>query len=294
MASENTRLHFDIFGSAPIAYGPLLLYQVGDCYAKEGFQVHNHVQWCEEISYVVSGEAVFVVNGVEYPVRTGDLIVSPKDSSHRIVSVSENPVRYFYLGYSLVQTHPEYDRWRTMVQKLSRLENPVCHNAEQMVHLFSNVLCEFQQHFEEKHLIITLALQQILLYTYKYFFYHPEAAVYDKRLPDKQELVHEIISYMDSNVLQIKSLTDVSRYIGFSYSYTAQLFSSVMHMSLNQYYQKRRFEEAAKLLKSGLGVTQTAELLGFDSVHSFSRAFKSRYQMSPQSYIRCCTESRDF
>ncbi|MBQ1938470.1 MAG: AraC family transcriptional regulator, partial [Bacteroidales bacterium] len=47
-----------------------------------------------------------------------------------------------------------------------------------------------------------------------------------------------------------------------------------------------RFEEAEKLLLDGVTVTSAAEILGFDTVHSFSRAFKTRYGTSPQNFIR--------
>ena len=112
------------------------------------------------------------------------------------------------------------------------------------------------------------------------------AAVYQKRVPSKKELAYEIVNYIDNNILRIKSLGDISRHIGFSYSYTSQIFCGVMKTSLSDYYQKKRFEEALKLLKSGVGITQTSEILGYDSVHSFSRAFKTRFGASPQKYIK--------
>lgn len=286
--TENTKLHFDNqYGQSPLRFGLTELYQVGDCYAKSGFQMSEHVQWCDEISYIVSGQAIFCVDGVEYLVRAGDLIFCPKDSVHKIVSNQGNPVRYFYLGYRLIQSAPSFDRWKEIARKLSKLDVPVCHNAFNMIHLFRDLLCEFQQEFEKREMLIELAMLQIILYTYKYFTCDMEnTAVYEKRVPDKQELVYEIINYMDNNIMRIKSLKDISRYIGFSYSYTSQIFSSVMHMSLNDYYQEKRFAEAEKLLQGGIGVTQTSEILGFDSVQSFSRAFKTRYGISPQNYVK--------
>ena len=288
MPSENTKLHFDNqYGQSPLRFGLAELYQVGDCYAKSGFQMHEHVQWCDEISYIVSGEAIFCVNGVEHLVRAGDLIFCPKDSTHKIVSNQGNPVRYFYLGYQLVQSAPSFDRWKDIIKKLYNLDVPVCHNAFNMIHLFRDLLGEFQQAFDKREMLIELAMLQIILYTYKYFTCDMEnTAVYEKRVPDKQELVYEIINYMDNNIMRIKSLKDISRYIGFSYSYTSQIFRSVMHTSLNAYYQEKRFTEAEKLLQSGIGVTQASEILGFDSVQSFSRAFKTRYRISPQNYVK--------
>ena len=288
MSIQNTKLHFDnCFGSSPWILEQIKLYQVGECYARTGFETSEHTQRCDEITYIISGEAIVTINGVEYTARTGDLFFNPKDSVHNIVTSEENPVRYFYLGYQLLDSHHQYERWKSVDTFLAKLQCPVCHNAFNMTHLFSDLLGEFQQSFCERDKLIELSLLQIILYTYKYFSCgQQKPAIYENRIPDKQELVYKITNYIDNNVSRIRNLTDVSDYIGFSYSYTSQIFSNVMGMSLKTYYQNKRFEEAEKLLQSGLSVTQIAEVLGFDSIHSFSRAFKAQFGASPQNYLK--------
>lgn len=285
---RETILHFDNnFNNAPWVLDQIALYQAGDRYMGAGSEMGTHTQWCDEITYVISGEAQITVDTVTYPVKTGDLIFSPKGAVHRIVSSKENPMRYFYLGYMLIDTHPQIERWKPVATFLTGMKKHICHNASNMMHLFSDLLGEFQHNFEKRDMLIELSILQILLYTYKYFSGGQEnPAVYEKRVPDKQELVYIITSYIDNHISQIKALTDVSDYIGFSYSYTSQIFRSIMDMSLKTYYQNKRFEEAAKLLQNGLSVTQTSEALGFESVHSFSRAFKTQFGVSPQSYTR--------
>ena len=285
---ENTKLHFDnLFLQDPVYYEQIRLYQAGDCFTKVGFEIEDHKQACDEISYIVSGEGEFWLNGVCYNVCAGDLFFCPKNSIHRITSTEENPVRYFYLGYRFLKNHPAYEKWYDIDRALKSLSSPICHRAFNMNHLFSDLLCEFQQNFEKKEMMIELCAWQIILYTYKYFTVKEDtAAIYKKHLPSKRELAYEIVNYIDNNVLRIKTLSDISRYIGFSYSYTSQIFNSVMHTSLSDYYQKKRFEEAVKLIKSGTGISQAAEILGFDSVHSFSRAFKTRFGVSPQNYVK--------
>ncbi len=288
MRSKNTRLHFDnLFLAKPFSFEQFMLYQTGDCLTRSGFEAPEHRQVCDEISYIVSGEADFYLNGCRYPLQTGDLFFCPSSSTHRIVSSVENPVRYYYLGYKLVQQQPAYSRWKEIDEALHALSDPVCHRAFNMNHLFSDLLCEFQQDFHLRDRMIEVAVSQIILHTYKYYMVRTEnAAVYEKRIPDHSELAYEMVNFIDNNVLRLHSLNDVSTYIGFSYSYTAQIFSEVMHQSLNDYYQKRRFEEAVRLLKSGMPITKTAEILGFDTVHSFSRAFKSRFGCAPRQYLQ--------
>ena len=288
MPIKNTKLHFDNhFVEHPVPVHQVLLYQAGDCLAKPNFDTSEHRQVCDEITYIVSGKAQFYLNGKGYEASAGDLFFCPKDSMHNIVSSDSAPVRYYYLGYIFRKDHPSYPRWREIDEAFLKIENPKTSRAFNMNHLFSDLLGQFQQDFDKREMMIELCIGEILLYTYKYFTKSGEStAVYEKRVPNKRELAYEILSYIDNNVLRITNLNDISRYIGFSYSYTSQIFNSVMGMSLSSYYQKKRFEEAEKLLLDGVTVTSTAEILGFDTVHSFSRAFKTRYGTSPQNFIR--------
>ncbi len=287
MRTEKTKLHFDKVFEKAIEYKSLKLYQVGDCFTKNGFCVGEHKQRCDEISYVVSGEAEFWLDGNCYKLKAGDLFFCPKGSVHKIVSTEENPVRYYYIGYTMRKDSPDYEMWQDVENKLKAMKKPVYKGAFNMNHLFNDLLCEFQQEFDKGKLMVELCACQIVLYTYKYFIFPSEnAAVYQKRVPGKKELAYEIVNYIDNNVLSIRDLKDISRYIGFSYSYTSQIFCGIMNMSLSDYYQKKRFEEAVKLLKSGTNVIRTAEILGFDSINSFSRAFKNRFGASPQKYIK--------
>ena len=72
MSIQNTKLHFDnCFGSSPWILEQIKLYQVGECYARTGFETSEHTQRCDEITYIISGEATVMVNGVEYAARAG-------------------------------------------------------------------------------------------------------------------------------------------------------------------------------------------------------------------------------
>ena len=287
MHTEKTKLHFDKVFDKAIEYRDLKLYQVGDCFTKTGFCVNEHKQRCDEISYIVSGEAEFWLDEKCYKLKAGDLFFCPKGSVHKIVSTEENPVRYYYIGYTMRKDSANYEEWCEVDAALKSLKEPVFCGAFNMNHLFNDLLCEFQQEFDKAKLMVELCACQIVLYTYKYFMYNSEnAAIYQKRVPSKKELAYEIVNYIDNNALRIRDLKDISRYIGFSYSYTSQIFCSVMNTSLSDYYQKKRFEEAVKLLKSGTTVIRTAEILGFDSINSFSRAFKNRFGASPQKYVK--------
>ena len=88
------------------------------------------------------------------------------------------------------------------------------------------------------------------------------------------------------------ALQKLSETFGYSYSYIADLFSRNMGEPLKEYFTRRRFERAAQLLEDGMSVTQIAEMLGYKSIHSFSRAFTKRFGVSPLEYRKAQKENR--
>lgn len=54
-----------------------------------------------------------------------------------------------------------------------------------------------------------------------------------------------------------------------------------------EYYNGLKIIEAKKLLREGsYSVSQIAEILGYTTIHNFSRAFKKAAGLSPTAYIK--------
>jgi len=71
----------------------------------------------------------------------------------------------------------------------------------------------------------------------------------------------------------------------YSHDYASRLFRQVYGISPHAYHLTQKLEKARDLLQeSNQSVTYIAERLHFNSVHYFSRLFKSRYGESPSQY----------
>jgi AraC-like DNA-binding protein len=63
------------------------------------------------------------------------------------------------------------------------------------------------------------------------------------------------------------------------------VFTQETGISIKEYYQKKRFEEAVEMLKgSNFSITQIAQDLQYKSIHTFSRAFRKNFGISPTAY----------
>ena len=78
----------------------------------------------------------------------------------------------------------------------------------------------------------------------------------------------------------------LSEKLNISEVYLRKLFKKHIKTSPRQYIIKARMNKALNLLLNNFSVKETAILVGYESVYSFSRAFKDYYQLSPQIYIQ--------
>ena len=66
--------------------------------------------------------------------------------------------------------------------------------------------------------------------------------------------------------------------------YFSQLFKKETGYTFSDYVNMRRMQIAGERLLEGAGTEEVSEAVGFESVKSFFRAFKSYYKMSPSAW----------
>lgn len=90
-------------------------------------------------------------------------------------------------------------------------------------------------------------------------------------------------SYLDANFQQDCSLDSLAQQFCYSKFYLETCFRQAYGVSILQYRNRQRMVAAAELLKDH-SVTETAQLTGFSSIYSFSRAFRNHFGVSPSQY----------
>ncbi|MGG4144040.1 helix-turn-helix domain-containing protein [Paenibacillus algorifonticola] len=149
-------------------------------------------------------------------------------------------------------------------------------------------------------------VQSELLHTLKNQIIGIQAA---DMLPDIQQEINGIIEALcgiinsKKNSAHIQTAGDIKRFIAESYSdseltlyriaekverpekYISQLFKEVTDMNVSDYLEMVRIERAASLLRTeGCTVDEIASRVGYNSSHSFRRAFKRVMGVAPSSY----------
>ena len=83
------------------------------------------------------------------------------------------------------------------------------------------------------------------------------------------------------------TLKDVCSHFYQSKSQLCKIFRESMGQSPMEYYMNLKIKEAKKLIREqNHTITEISNLLGYSSIHNFSRAFKKAVGMSPTAYSK--------
>ena len=94
-----------------------------------------------------------------------------------------------------------------------------------------------------------------------------------------------ILDFIEKNIYGSINISDISNALGKSESTVKKLFSEYKPHGIIKYYNKRKIEEAKRLIREDkYNFTQIADMLCFDNPQYFSKCFKHFTNMTPSEY----------
>jgi AraC-like DNA-binding protein len=103
----------------------------------------------------------------------------------------------------------------------------------------------------------------------------------------KGVLVSALVRYISGNFDRIISLDDLSSLVHVSKATLNELFRENFGTTPIKYINELRMKKAMELLEqSDMSIGEISELVGFQSIHYFSRSFKEHEGVSPSEYRR--------
>ena len=107
--------------------------------------------------------------------------------------------------------------------------------------------------------------------------------------------VEQLMQYVNFNYSNIISLDDLSRLANVNKTTLICIFKELYGTTPIQYINRLRMQKAKELLaNTDTSIGEIAELIGFQSIHYFSRYFKLKENCTPVEYRIRNTESKYF
>lgn len=103
----------------------------------------------------------------------------------------------------------------------------------------------------------------------------------------ESSIIELITAYLRENLYTPLTLSDICAKFFMGKSQLCKLFSEHIGEGPIEHYHKLKTQEAKRLLLSReYSVTRVSDMLGYSSIHNFSRAFKASVGISPTEYVK--------
>jgi len=279
--------HFDnMYMENPQHHESLILYQIGDLSCKKGYTVKEHMQHCYEISYVVSGKGEFHMDNKCYEIEEGDIVLNVPGETHYIRTNDEQPLRYYYAGFNFDISNENSQSFVHIKKMFDQTHYPVVKSKLQIDMPFVSIFNELVHLNSYSTVMIGMYLRQLIIIAYRCFHESWEAGYKpEQKEASATSMVYEVINYIDVHLQKIKELSQIADELHYSYSYMSNTFSKEIGLTIQEYYNRKRFEKAVQWLQEGdMNITAIAEKLNYHSIHTFSKAFRKNFGISPSEY----------
>lgn len=238
------------------------------------FSGEKHSYW--ELTYVDKGELLTTIDGVSYHLKQGDLIFYAPMQFHTQSTFEKISSSYLTINFKMNFNHADLlcnkifslkrDSYFIVTKLIEELSND---------NLYSNdlSLCYLKQ------LII-----QMLRLDNSYFHSKPTTHMQQTY---ENELLNDILLYIDNNIYEKISVSTLCEHFCISTSMLHSLFRKNMNNTAKNYINELKLSKSKELIRNSTHtLSEISEMLGFSSIHYFSKKFKSYFNISPTEYSK--------
>ena len=231
-----------------------------------------------ELCFFSEGYRTYMINDTAYDIVPNSMLVIPPCVQHSTFGTAgvTRTVIYFTREYL-----SEYFSPYLVDTLLCDLSEPICiltHPRDNVLSLVNSI----KNGFFQNQKVVTALNFALLLSLFKNA----------QKLPSKKDnftngIVGRVTSYIEKNLSEIVSLSEIATTFHVSLSYLEAVFKKNVGLSLMQYIIKSRINLATKkLTETKESVNKIALDCGFSSSTHFSNTFKKHTGFSPREYKR--------
>lgn len=238
------------------------------------FSGEKHSYW--ELTYVDKGELLTTIDRVSYHLKQGDLIFYAPMQFHTQSTFEKISSSYLTINFKMNFNHADLlcnkifslkrDSYFIVTKLIEELSND---------NLYSNdlSLCYLKQ------LII-----QMLRLDNSHFHSKPTTHMQQTY---ENELLNDILLYIDDNIYEKISVSTLCEHFCISTSMLHSLFRKNMNNTAKNYINELKLSKSKELIRNSTHtLSEISEMLGFSSIHYFSKKFKSYFNISPTEYSK--------
>ena len=252
------------------------------------FPGESHNFW--EFVYVDKGTVRIVAGEREYTLSRGQIIFHPPGEFHALSADGVAAPNLIVVSFDCGSPAMEFFRDRlTFAGSAERIL--LARLVEESQTAFSSPLNDPSVNTLQRRSDAPIGCEQLLVSALEEFLIHllrqgdslPKPSILTSTaLSDN---LQSVISYLEQRLDQPLTVSQICRDNMIGRSQLQKLFHQQTGHGVMDYFSRMKIKAAQQMIREGrLNFTQISQCLGFQSVHYFSRRFKSLTGMSPSEY----------
>ena len=223
-----------------------------------------------DLSYVVSGKGVYVINGVEMPVSAGVVIYIPPGNRRQAWTSQRSLMEIYAINFRLASFGSVDNNTKLPFEFVRKLGYD-----PKLISLFaglSRVWMEKEDMYKLNARALTL---QIICELCRRLCDNKPVSRFDER-------IEKVKNYINENYPMPIKVTQLADMVGLNHVYLGSLFRQHESCSINEYINKIRINQAFEIIRTeNLPIGDVALNCGYTDAFYFSRVFKKYIGMSP-------------
>jgi AraC-like DNA-binding protein len=229
------------------------------------------------VHFVISGKGRYTVNDTTHHLGAGDFFLIRPNELVDYEADAEEPWEYYWIGFSGSKVE---DILHTNGIGVKDYIGQVGAKEELQGKFASFMQSDF---FDDSQ---KLANQAFFYDIFSFFKIHNEGVEMEVRVSQRTKYSEAFLLYVENNYYRENlTIEEIAKSMFLHPSYFSQVIKEELGLNALKYLNLYRMNKASQLLKTTeLSIEEISSAVGYENRHSFSRAFKNRFQSSPTEY----------
>lgn len=230
-----------------------------------------------ELTFVDNGRLDTTVDGVDYKLEAYDLIIYGKNKFHTQQISGDFSCSYLTIIFEMAS------------EEIDVICNRIFHCRKELYRVLKNFSQNISLDIPYSKNLVLNNLHEILIRLLQYDYLDVE----DSKLPKESyqyfqnQLLENIVSYIDNTICEPISVEDICNKFAISRSSLQTLFKNNLNTTPKKYISDLKLAKSKLIIKENkYTISEIAFMLGFSSIHYFSRAFTQHFDISPSEYAQ--------
>ena len=279
-----------LFNGIHIENGKYYMDSPAMIYIHKAEEAGEHTHDFIELTYILRGKCIHIIDSVEYPASHGDMLIVHYGQTHQILCDKE--IEYVDLlikpeamneylnicekGFSLL-TLQDFEKLRTLIYDKSQLVHFDSAQQKQIEMLIDLLDDEQKEQGMGSDLMLCCGFNMLFVLLFRKLSLSLRS--------DTGGLNEKMLTYLREHCAEKITVNEFARQYHYNPSYFSRLFKQYSSKTFTQYLTDCRLEKACALLKTTqLSVDTVIVRCGFSDRTKFFRLFFEKTQKTPLKY----------